>query len=252
LTVQRDLQLVGPQLDLDAAQLDPHPFQRLADAPGGGLDLVAEVFAQQLVALVDRLDRGRRGAAADPVVVGEMRSPPVEVELDLQPRDVGEPGDARAVQRRAEHAAAAERHLLTVAEPQVTEDPRGVLGPGHEVERRGVRHHHHVGRARHLGHAEAAVGVEGREHRRAGRVLRQQRRHTAQPTAERGGQPARRDRLAVQDPVLVHKGHPDRPQALRADPRQDGSRRFLLLLGPEPELLDEPHASVPRAVVGVG
>ncbi len=162
-----------------------------------------------------------------------------DVELDLEPGDIVEPGIGELLQRAAIEVAGRERHRLAVGEIDVAQHPAGLRRPGQHAERGGIGDHQEIAAAFHLRHAEAAARREHRKDRPMRRVLGEQRGGDRAAVAHHAGGLAGHHGLAAQDAVLVRERQPHDLEAVLLDPFVGVGRRLELLVAPQPVTLHE-------------
>ena len=189
---QVDLELAGALLVDQRVDLE-------ALALGEMVDVV-----DQLVELVDAGDRIARAAADRPARASDRRHQRIvgvgilahEVELDLRRHDRPQPALLIGGHDALQHVARREVDDASVLVDEVADDLRGrVFFPGHQRQRRQVRHQLEVAVILRIGEAVAVLGIAARDRRHEhGRRQRQRRV---------GGELLRRHHLAARHACLI-------------------------------------------------
>ena len=165
-----DLALPRPPLVLDRRDGQAYPDQRLVEQAHQGLDLVAAVFRQVLVAVGQHRDLGRcRRVAAG--LGRKVRVLHLEhVKLELEANRHGEAVALELVQLIAQDGPRGERTWVAAAQVGVAQDPSRVLHPRQLPVGRRVRHQHSVRQTDHLRDVEIVLGAKRRNNGMVGRV----------------------------------------------------------------------------------
>ncbi len=214
---ERELELARPELDLVGAQRQPELRKVLAQELDHRVDHVVALLGEVLIPGGQKLDFRR--AARLPRVRGleVLVDDPEDVELHLQADDEIEALRLELRERGAQQRASAVGNRAAVMELGVAKEPAGIRRPRKDAEGRRIGHQQKIGRALHLGHADAAARSESRKHRLVSRVLEKERARERDAALERVLHFACGQRLAPQNAVLVREGETHRLEVVRLD-----------------------------------
>ena len=244
-----ELHLPGTPLILHRPGRKADLVQAVAQRADRALDAIEPGFGEELVALLEDLDRRRRCRHPRLVQADAIADQADDVVLDLEPRGVRVPGLLESLKLLAHDGAPIERHRPAVAEVDITEHPAGAIRPGQDSKGRWVRHDHHVGEAGEFLDTKAAARAErGWKHRVAG-VEAVDGAGEVRSVAHRRDRGLGREELGAWHAVLVDKHDPHRAQLLVANLGRHPACRLELLLGVQSVLGDEPRYA--DAVVGL-
>jgi hypothetical protein len=119
LRLERELALARAELDLDRAQRQPERDDLAAHDLEDRLHLIEAVLGQVLVALGEQAHVGRLAGPGGIAGIQPRVIQLEDVELDLEPGHIVEPGVGELLQRAAIDMAGRERHRLAVGEIDV-------------------------------------------------------------------------------------------------------------------------------------
>ena len=245
-----ELHLPGTPLILHRPGRQADVVQAVAQRADRALDAIEPGFGEELVSLLEDLDRRWRRRGARLVQADAIAGQANDVVLHLEPRGVRVAGLVESLKLLAHDGAPIERHRPAVAEVDITEHPAGAIRPGQDSKGRWVGHDNHVRETGEFLDAKATACAErGREHG-VGGVEAVDRAGEVRPIAHRRDRRLGREELGAWHAVLVDKHNPDRAQPLVANLGRDLACRLELLVGVESVLGDEPGRA--DAVVGRG